>query len=66
MIIGNKTDVERKVSREEAEVFAEEHGCMYIEGSAKTAEHVREAFEKLILRIREMTTESPPPVMSGV
>jgi hypothetical protein len=35
------------VSRKEAEEFAGERGLTYFEGSARTAENVREAIEKM-------------------
>lgn len=46
MLIGNKCDLEarREVRREEGENFAREHGLVFMETSAKTAENVEEAF----------------------
>merc|ERR1719270_304071 len=46
MLIGNKSDLEnrRQVSTEEGEAFAQKHGLMFLETSAKTAENVEEAF----------------------
>merc|ERR1711916_288871 len=48
MLIGNKKDVDeqRDVTYEEASQFAEEHGLVFLETSAKTGEHVEEAFVK--------------------
>lgn len=48
MLIGNKKDAEeqRDVTYEEASQFAEEHGLVFLETSAKTGEHVEEAFLK--------------------
>ncbi|EOA18308.1 hypothetical protein CARUB_v10006821mg, partial [Capsella rubella] len=42
MLIGNKCDLEAKraVSTEEGEQFAREHGLIFIEASAKTAQNV--------------------------
>lgn len=42
--LGNKSDLEakRKVSREEGEAFAKEHGMVFMETSAKTAANVEE------------------------
>lgn len=46
MLIGNKSDLssKRAVSVEEGQQFAAEHGLIFLETSAKTAEHVEEAF----------------------
>jgi Ras-related protein Rab-2A len=46
MLIGNKSDLHhrREVSTEEGAKFAEEHGLIFLETSAKTAENVDKAF----------------------
>jgi len=46
MLIGNKVDLEhrRVVSTEEGQKFANEHGLIFLESSAKTAQNVEEAF----------------------
>lgn len=46
MLIGNKSDLEekRQVSYSEGEAFALEHGLVFMETSAKTAENVNTAF----------------------
>jgi len=48
MLIGNKCDLShrRAVSYEEGEQFAKEHGLVFMEASAKTAQNVEEAFIK--------------------
>ncbi|CAA2994273.1 ras-related RABB1c [Olea europaea subsp. europaea] len=48
MLIGNKCDLaqRRAVSTEEGEQFAKEHGLIFMEASAKTAQNVEEAFVK--------------------
>ncbi|CAD6260576.1 unnamed protein product [Miscanthus lutarioriparius] len=48
MLIGNKCDLShrRAVSYEEGEQFAMEHGLIFMEASAKTAQNVEEAFVK--------------------
>mgnify|MGYP003701963303 CR=1 FL=1 len=44
MLIGNKCDLShrRAVSYEEGEQFAKEHGLVFMEASAKTAQNVEE------------------------
>eukprot|EP01105_Mastigella_eilhardi_P022736 TRINITY_DN5649_c0_g1_i6.p1 TRINITY_DN5649_c0_g1~~TRINITY_DN5649_c0_g1_i6.p1 ORF type:complete len:228 (+),score=58.69 TRINITY_DN5649_c0_g1_i6:79-684(+) len=46
VLIGNKLDLDsqRAVSKSEGEAFAKEHGLLFLETSAKTNEHVEEAF----------------------
>ena len=46
MLIGNKSDLDarRQVSTNEGEMFAREHGLIFMETSAKTAQNVEEAF----------------------
>ncbi|XP_066484041.1 ras-related protein Rab-2B [Tiliqua scincoides] len=46
ILIGNKSDLEnrRDVMKEEGEAFAQEHGLIFLETSAKTATNVEEAF----------------------
>ncbi|XP_042374902.1 ras-related protein RABB1c-like isoform X2 [Zingiber officinale] len=46
MLIGNKSDLahRRAVSAEEGEQFAKDHGLIFMEASAKTAQNVEEAF----------------------
>lgn len=51
MLLGNKSDLERKVSREEAVSFAVKNGFMFAEASAKTGEGVEDAFKKLAIEI---------------
>jgi Ras-related protein Rab-2A len=55
MLIGNKCDLEhkRQVSKEEGERFAQQHGLMFLETSAKTAENVEESFHKPAKKIYE-------------
>ncbi|KAL0306042.1 UNVERIFIED_CONTAM: Ras-related protein RABB1c [Sesamum radiatum] len=46
MLIGNKCDLahRRAVSTEEGEQFAKEHGLIFMEASAKTAQNVEESY----------------------
>lgn len=54
MLIGNKCDLahRRAVSTEEGEQFAKEHGLIFMEASAKTAQNVEEVmlFPLLLLK----------------
>jgi len=47
VIVGNKIDLERRVSRQEAEDLAKRLNCDYLETSAKTGEKVEIAFENI-------------------
>ncbi|KAA8526653.1 hypothetical protein F0562_008144 [Nyssa sinensis] len=51
MLIGNKCDLahRRAVSTEEGEQFAKEHGLIFMEASAKTAQNVEEVMELFYL-----------------
>merc|ERR1712125_25210 len=55
MLIGNKNDLEhrRAVSYEEGKAFAEEHGLIFMETSAKTAVNVEQAFINTADKIHE-------------
>ena len=46
MLVGNKIDLEQRrvVSTEEGQKFAQDHGLLFIETSAKTGHNVEEAF----------------------
>lgn len=50
ILCGNKCDLEgkRKISKEEAEKFANENGFSWLETSAKADINIKEAFEKLV------------------
>ncbi|XP_058212761.1 ras-related protein RABC2a-like isoform X1 [Rhododendron vialii] len=56
MLVGNKVDreSERVVSREEGIALALEHGCLFLECSARTRENVEQCFEELALKIMEV------------
>ena len=48
---------ERVVSREEGIALAKEHGCLFLECSAKTRENVEQCFEELALKVRNLEQE---------
>ncbi|XP_050431511.1 ras-related protein Rab-18-B-like [Adelges cooleyi] len=48
MVVGNKIDQERQVSRDESIAFAKRHQTLFIETSAKTKEGVHMVFEELV------------------
>jgi GTPase SAR1 family protein len=49
VVLGNKSDLvtQRHVTEDEAEKFAEDNACSYMEVSAVTGEGIRPAFEKM-------------------
>ncbi|CAN1353532.1 Ras-related protein RABC2a [Linum perenne] len=53
ILVGNKVDKdsERAVTREEGLELAKEHGCLFLECSAKTRENVEQCFEELALKV---------------
>eukprot|EP00299_Pterocystis_sp_00344_P005769 c17506_g1_i1.p1 GENE.c17506_g1_i1~~c17506_g1_i1.p1 ORF type:complete len:222 (+),score=45.02 c17506_g1_i1:44-667(+) len=59
MLIGNKCDLEhrRAVQFEEGQQFAREHGLIFMETSAKTAQNVDEAFISTAQKIHEKIRE---------
>ncbi|WCJ34444.1 hypothetical protein M5689_015754 [Euphorbia peplus] len=56
MLVGNKVDKEseRGVSQEEGLALAKEHGCLFLECSAKTRTNVEKCFEELAIKIMEV------------
>lgn len=56
MLIGNKSDLahRRAVSREEGEQFAKENGLLFLEASARTAQHVEEVMSLTYRQIRSL------------
>jgi Ras-related protein Rab-18 len=54
MLIGNKVDPEeseRGVSEKEGIAFAREHGCLFLEASAKTSINLQRCFDELVQKI---------------
>mmetsp|Transcript_9875 Transcript_9875/g.14741 ORF Transcript_9875/g.14741 Transcript_9875/m.14741 type:complete len:200 (-) Transcript_9875:28-627(-) len=54
ILVGNKNDLEhRVVSTEEGNHFAQQHGLLFIETSAKTGDNVEESFLQLTKQVHE-------------
>ncbi|XP_051119804.1 ras-related protein RABC2a-like [Andrographis paniculata] len=55
LLVGNKVDrdSERVVTTEEGMALAKEHGCLFVECSAKTQANVKNCFKELIVKILE-------------
>jgi small GTP-binding protein len=47
VVIGNKIDLKRKVSKEEGDKFAKKLGATFLESSAKTGENVPQVFKEI-------------------
>ena len=53
ILIGNKIDLPREVTREEAQEYAEGKGLLYLECSAKDDTYVENAFLEIAQQIKE-------------
>ena len=55
MVIGNKIDREneRKVPIPDAEKYAQDHGCLFAEVSAKTGDNIPQIFQKIAEKYRD-------------
>ena len=51
ILVGNKIDLERKVTRQEGLDYALKHNYLFMECSAKTGDSVDQMFEKLAVEI---------------
>jgi small GTP-binding protein len=60
VLIGNKIDLERAVSKDEGNELAQEFGISYFETSAKTGEGIDEAFDLLARCV--LSSKQPRPV----
>jgi small GTP-binding protein len=73
ILFGNKIDLAgtREVSKQQGEEFAKEHKLGFIEGSAKTGENVRDAYERMTEMLGQATeteqsaVRTPEPVAKG-
>jgi len=66
MLVGNKIDKARDVTRDEGQQFARRHGMLFIEASAKSKQGVQTAFEELVQKVIQTPglweTDSQRPV----
>ena len=53
MLVGNKVDQDRIVSREEAAEWAKARGMLFVETSAKTREGVSQVFSEVVQQVSE-------------
>ncbi|CAK1541256.1 unnamed protein product [Leptosia nina] len=53
LVVGNKIDKDRVVTRQAGQAFAQKHRMLFIESSAKTQEGINLAFEELVQKIIE-------------
>lgn len=70
LLVGNKADLEdsRQVDFSSGEAWARSQGMMFMETSAKTSKHIKEAFDEVLERILESPTMSAgtgPPKSSA-
>jgi Ras-related protein Rab-18 len=69
VLLGNKIDQERTVQRKEAEAWANDHGMLFMESSAKTKQGIDQVFQELVQKILEtpdlLTNTTPSKSRSG-
>ena len=54
MLVGNKVDQTREISRERAEEWAKSRGMLFVEASAKTTEGVAQVFSEVVQQVTEL------------
>ena len=65
IIIGNKVDLEREVSLEDAQKYAEDNGYKYFETSAKTGKNVSESIRFLVQEIIDCQDKKQNNINNG-
>eukprot|EP01001_Neometanema_parovale_P011975 NODE_8238_length_715_cov_62.621622_g7984_i0.p1 GENE.NODE_8238_length_715_cov_62.621622_g7984_i0~~NODE_8238_length_715_cov_62.621622_g7984_i0.p1 ORF type:complete len:222 (-),score=54.99 NODE_8238_length_715_cov_62.621622_g7984_i0:50-670(-) len=60
-LTGNKCDLEeqRKVTTEEAKAYADDHGLIFLESSAKASINVKELFEAIAKKLSKTASTAP-------
>jgi Ras-related protein Rab-18 len=53
LLVGNKCDLDRKVSKEEADAWARKNGMLFLEASAKTRLGIRQVFMEVVKKMIE-------------
>lgn len=56
LLVGNKVDQPRKVSRDTADEWARSKGMLFMEASAKTKEGIAQVFNEVVQKILENPT----------
>jgi small GTP-binding protein len=59
ILIGNKVDMDRKVTREQAEKFAAEHNMKYYETSAKRGSGIEGLFDEMAVELYDKYKKKP-------
>jgi Ras-related protein Rab-18 len=68
VLVGNKIDLQRFVSRDEAGEWASERGMLFLESSAKTKEGIAQVFNEVVQKILEspaLLTNTRPAKPTG-
>lgn len=51
LLVGNKVDATRVVTRDIAEEWANSHGMLFLESSAKTKEGIAQVFQEVVQKV---------------